>query len=54
MTVGGMTQYLTKVQDMPKHIEKRLSKTIRTFIWGKKKQTPMKQETLLAPIDQGG
>ncbi|KII84251.1 hypothetical protein PLICRDRAFT_80310, partial [Plicaturopsis crispa FD-325 SS-3] len=32
MVVAGMTQYLTKVQDMPEHIEKTLEKTIRDFM----------------------
>jgi hypothetical protein len=33
MVVGGMTQYLTQVQWMPKNIEKRLSKRIRRYMW---------------------
>jgi hypothetical protein len=30
--IGGYTQYLTKVQGMPKHIEKALTKITRDFI----------------------
>ncbi|KAF8224138.1 hypothetical protein L208DRAFT_1313025, partial [Tricholoma matsutake] len=35
--VGGFTQYLAQVQQMPKSIKKQLQKTIGTFIWGDKK-----------------
>jgi hypothetical protein len=48
MVIGGMTQYLTKVQGMPKHIEKRLTRRIRTFYW--KDQN----STLHAPLEIGG
>ncbi|KDQ63431.1 hypothetical protein JAAARDRAFT_120510, partial [Jaapia argillacea MUCL 33604] len=34
MVVGGMTQYLTKVQGMPKNVEKAIIKMIRIFMWG--------------------
>jgi len=33
MVVGGMTQYLAKVQTMPKQVEETLTKTIRNFMW---------------------
>ncbi|KIK67642.1 hypothetical protein GYMLUDRAFT_125761, partial [Collybiopsis luxurians FD-317 M1] len=33
MVVGGMTQYLTKVQGMPRAVEDRLEKRIRKFLW---------------------
>ncbi|KDQ56068.1 hypothetical protein JAAARDRAFT_98948, partial [Jaapia argillacea MUCL 33604] len=33
MVVGGMTQYLTKVQGMPKAIEVLLIDMIRKFVW---------------------
>ncbi|PCH39162.1 hypothetical protein WOLCODRAFT_85208, partial [Wolfiporia cocos MD-104 SS10] len=32
MTIGGMTQYLTKAQGMPKHVEQRLVKRVRAFL----------------------
>ncbi|KAJ4480838.1 hypothetical protein J3R30DRAFT_3287868 [Lentinula aciculospora] len=32
MMVGGMTQYLTKVQGMPKDIEDKLAKRIQRFL----------------------
>lgn len=33
MIVGGMTQFLTKAQGMPKNIETAINKIIRNFIW---------------------
>jgi len=54
MYIGGMTQYLTKVQGMPKTVEKRLEKRVRTFMWGDKTQAPVNRETLHAPIALGG
>ncbi|TFY59887.1 hypothetical protein EVJ58_g5494 [Rhodofomes roseus] len=54
MHIGGTTQYLAKVQGMPKHIEDKLEKRIRSFIWADKKQTPVNKETLFAPISKGG
>ncbi|KDQ32523.1 hypothetical protein PLEOSDRAFT_1015091, partial [Pleurotus ostreatus PC15] len=50
--VGGRTQYLTQVQGMPKPVEESLQKRIRTFVWGDKK-TPVKEETLHAPLTEG-
>lgn len=32
MIIGGMTQYLTVVQGMPKSIEKKLTKRVKTFM----------------------
>ena len=53
MIVGGFTQCLAQVQQMPKKIEKQLQKTIHTFVWGEKK-SPVKEDMLLAPKDVGG
>ncbi|KAF5375493.1 hypothetical protein D9615_009178 [Tricholomella constricta] len=53
MIVGGMTQYLTQVQGMPKQIEKRLTKTIRKFVW-KEKRSPISEATLFLPSKEGG
>ncbi|KAH9941471.1 hypothetical protein B0H21DRAFT_696958, partial [Amylocystis lapponica] len=54
MIVGGMTQYLTQVQGMPKSVEERLSKRIRRYIWDEKKMSPVSMDTLLAPFSDGG
>lgn len=54
MMAGGITQYLTQAQGMPKDVEKKLTKTIRKFMWGDRTMSPVNQETLLAPITQGG
>ncbi|KAF5371403.1 hypothetical protein D9615_009713 [Tricholomella constricta] len=53
MVVGGMTQYLTQVQGMPKKIETRISKTIRDFMW-KDKRAPVSESTLFLKADEGG
>jgi exonuclease III len=53
MIVGGMTQYLAKVQTMPKQIEDTLEKIIRDFIWDGKKAS-VNMDTLYLPIRQGG
>jgi hypothetical protein len=53
MIVGGMTQYLTKAQGMPKEVEKSLEKSIRQFIWDDRKP-PVSLKTLHLPIQKGG
>ncbi|KAF5343264.1 hypothetical protein D9757_015526 [Collybiopsis confluens] len=54
MVIGGMTQYLSQVQGMPKNVERKLNKRIRTFLWAEKKQSPINFEILLANKDEGG
>ncbi|KAF8057975.1 hypothetical protein FPV67DRAFT_1371415, partial [Lyophyllum atratum] len=53
MMVGGMTQYLSQVQGMPKTIEKRLRRRIRQFVWHDK-SSRIKEDQLYMPIEQGG
>jgi len=53
MVVGGMTQYLAKVQTMPKQVEDTLEKIIRNFMWNGNK-APVSISTLHLPIEQGG
>ncbi|KAJ7158224.1 hypothetical protein C8R43DRAFT_882676, partial [Mycena crocata] len=53
MTVGGMTQYLTMVQGMPKDVETHLDNRIKSFIWSGKKAA-INQELLLLPVEEGG
>ncbi len=52
--IGGLTQYLTAVQGMPKHIEDKLEKRVRKFIWKRKTKNLVDFETLKAPRSQGG
>ncbi|KIM71720.1 hypothetical protein PILCRDRAFT_36644, partial [Piloderma croceum F 1598] len=52
MVVGGMTQYLAKVQTMPKQVEDTLEKVIRSFMWNGNK-APVSISTLHLPIEQG-
>lgn len=54
MIVGGMTQFLTKAQGMPKNIEAALIKIIRNFIWDNTKSPPINLEQLYRPQEEGG
>ncbi|KAJ7108888.1 hypothetical protein C8R43DRAFT_862258, partial [Mycena crocata] len=54
MVVGGMTQYLTKVQGMPAEVEERLEKRIRNFVWAEKVRVTVNKETVYAPVEDGG
>ena len=54
MGPGGITQYLAKVQGMPREVENRLVKIISSFIWGKDKRPPVSLDTLCLPICEGG
>ncbi|KAG2748706.1 hypothetical protein P692DRAFT_20709402, partial [Suillus brevipes Sb2] len=53
MFVGGMTQFLTKAQGMPKNIEAALTKMIRNFIWDDKRSPPISLEQLQRPKKDG-
>ena len=48
-----MTQYLAKVQTMPRQIEETLPKVIRNFVWDGKRP-PVNINALRLPITQGG
>ncbi|TFY61694.1 hypothetical protein EVJ58_g4350 [Rhodofomes roseus] len=54
MGPGGITQYLSEVQGMPKEIEDTLTKMIRHFIWDSDRPPPVNMETLCRPIEEGG
>ena len=54
MFVGGMTQFLTKAQGMPKQIENSLTKIIRNFIWDNARSPPMSLSRLQRPMSEGG
>ncbi|KAK0476994.1 hypothetical protein IW261DRAFT_1338942, partial [Armillaria novae-zelandiae] len=54
MVVGGMTQYLAKVQGMPQAIENRLERRTQKFLWGDKNKINVNKETVYAPIRDGG
>ena len=54
MVIAGTTQYLTKVQGMPRDIEKRLTKRIRTFVWDSEGTPPINTHNLTLPKSQGG
>ncbi|KAE9394274.1 hypothetical protein BT96DRAFT_758221, partial [Gymnopus androsaceus JB14] len=46
MIVGGMTQYLTKVQGMPKEVEEKLTRRIKRFLWDEKTHVRINKETV--------
>ena len=50
---GGISQYLTTVQGMPKSIESTLQKMINKFMWDSK-QPSINQQILGMPIHDGG
>jgi exonuclease III len=54
MYIAGMTQFLTKVQQMPLEYEKELEKRIRTFMWKTSATPAVSMATLQGPISQGG
>ena len=52
--VGGHTQFLTKAQGMPKHIEEAITKIIRNFIWDNDIHPRIATEYLHRPLKEGG
>ena len=53
MFAGGITQYLTVVQKMPKEVESRIQKMINTLVWDGKKAS-INLNLLSAPEGEGG
>ncbi|KAL4255512.1 hypothetical protein AB1N83_014246 [Pleurotus pulmonarius] len=53
MVIGGRTQYLARVQGMPKQVEDSIRKRIRTFFWGEKR-SPIKEAAIHMPVEYGG
>ncbi|KAH9911097.1 uncharacterized protein BXZ73DRAFT_57361, partial [Epithele typhae] len=54
MFFGGMTQYLTDVQRMPKSVKKRLTTMMRDFLWNERHIPPVAMQTMTLPFEQGG
>ncbi|KAJ3885658.1 hypothetical protein GG344DRAFT_26198, partial [Lentinula edodes] len=54
MVIGGMTQYLMKVQGMPPEVEEKLTKCIKQFLWDEKTHVRVNKEMVAAPIEMGG
>ena len=52
--VGGLTQFLTKAQGMPTHIEDTLIKTIRNFMWEDDSSPRIALDLLQRPPEEGG
>lgn len=54
MQVTGVTQYLTKVQGMPKEIKMELNKQIRRFMWNNEKMDTVNQAQMYTTHEKGG
>lgn len=54
MVVGGLTQFLTKAQGMPSHVEAAFTKMIRKFMWEGDSSPRIALEILQKPIEEGG
>ena len=54
MQVAGVTQYLTKVQGMPKNVKDDLNKLVRRFMWNYEKVDTVNQSQMSAPHNKGG
>ena len=52
--VGGHTQFLTKAQGMPPHIEAAITKIIRNIIWDNDEHLRIAPEHLQRPLKEGG
>ncbi|KZP06554.1 hypothetical protein FIBSPDRAFT_764230, partial [Athelia psychrophila] len=53
MIIGGISQYLTTVQGMPKDIENEIISIQREFLWNGKSSS-VSLEKLHSPIEEGG
>ena len=54
MQIGGVTQFLTKVQGMPREVETELNKQIRRFMWNNEKSDTVNQAQMFAKHKKGG
>lgn len=54
MEVGGRTQYLTRVQGMPKSVENAIIKRISNFMWGETKAPPVSLQIMYSHLLNGG
>jgi hypothetical protein len=53
MTIGGRSQYLTRVQGMPKNVETELMELQHMFLWDGKK-AKVSHETMILDTNEGG
>ena len=54
MQIAGGTQYLTKVQGMPKSVEKSLDNEVRRFMWNYENTDTVNRQQMHAPHEKGG
>ena len=54
MIIGGMTQYLAKVQGMPESALKTLKKLIKNFAWSSESKPTISMQHMSSGISEGG
>lgn len=54
MGPGGITQYLTIVQGMPRPVHLSLQTMVRDFLWDGRRTPPVGMDTLYLPVEEGG
>ena len=54
MQIAGVTQYLTKVQGMPKSVEDTLDKATRRFLWNNERTDTVNRKQMHASHKKGG
>ncbi|KAL7279519.1 hypothetical protein ACG7TL_007362 [Trametes sanguinea] len=54
MFAGGMSQFLTTVQRMPKNVVNRLNTVIRNYLWNDRHTPPVRMEFMFLPVEMGG
>ena len=54
MGPGGISQYLTTVQGMPKSVERTINMRMRAFLWNGARTSPVSMDTLCLPVEEGG
>ncbi|KAI0764254.1 hypothetical protein BD413DRAFT_446488, partial [Trametes elegans] len=54
MFAGGMSQFLTTVQRMPRAVITRLTAIIRGYLWNERHTPPVRMEQMYLPVGRGG
>ena len=54
MGPGGISQYLTMVQGMPRSVEKELTTLIRDFMWDGRSPATVSMDAMCRPVTEGG
>ncbi|KAI0742777.1 hypothetical protein C8Q80DRAFT_1101611, partial [Daedaleopsis nitida] len=54
MVLGGMSQFLTDVQRMPRAVQARLDKVMRAYLWNDRIIPPVSKAFIHASVERGG